>query len=190
MGICHSEEPCDEESAVPLPAKMQIPRSARNDEEAKQKGGHGDTIPLFLNPMKRPLALLLLACCAMAQEAHSALQGSWYAGVREAVDFRGHWSAIVNSPNAASGTWTLLDTGNQGRMQGSWSARKSLQGWQGTWTARVGSGPPLSGTWEATLQSFAGKTFEDMLKHTLEKQVSGSWRSGRYAGYWVLQGAK
>jgi hypothetical protein len=160
------------------------------DGSQAESGARG-TIPLFPNAMKRSLlALLLLASCAMAQEAHPALQGSWYAGVREAVDFRGHWSAIVNSPKAASGTWTLLDTGDQVRMQGTWSARKSLPGWQGTWTARVGKGRPLPGTWEANLQSFAGKTFEDMLRHTLEKQVSGAWRSGRYAGYWVLQGRK
>jgi hypothetical protein len=141
--------------------------------------------------MKRSLlGLLLLVSCAMAQEPHSALRGSWRAGVSGTVDFRGGWSALIDSPNAAHGGWTLLDLGNEVRMQGSWSARKSLQGWQGTWTARAGSGPPLSGTWEADLQSFAGKRFEDMLRHTLEKQILGSWRSGRYTGYWLLQGTK
>jgi hypothetical protein len=33
-----------------------------------------------------------------------------------------------------------------------------------------------------------GKTFEDMLKQTLEKQVTGSWRSGRMQGNWWLMG--
>ena len=33
-----------------------------------------------------------------------------------------------------------------------------------------------------------GKTFEDMLKQTLEKQVTGAWRSGRIQGNWWLMG--
>jgi len=32
------------------------------------------------------------------------------------------------------------------------------------------------------------KTFEDMLKRTIEKQVSGSWQRGRMQGGWWLQG--
>jgi len=32
-----------------------------------------------------------------------------------------------------------------------------------------------------------GKTMEDMLKRTAEKQIGGSWRSGRAQGNWWLQ---
>jgi hypothetical protein len=32
------------------------------------------------------------------------------------------------------------------------------------------------------------KTFEEMLNRAMEKQVSGSWRSGRIQGNWWLQG--
>jgi hypothetical protein len=32
-----------------------------------------------------------------------------------------------------------------------------------------------------------GKTLEDMLKQTAEKQITGSWQSGRGRGNWWLQ---
>jgi hypothetical protein len=39
------------------------------------------------------------------------------------------------------------------------------------------------------MADLSGKTLEDMLKQTLEKQVAGSWRSGRYQGNWWLKGS-
>ena len=33
-----------------------------------------------------------------------------------------------------------------------------------------------------------GKAFEDMLKQTLEKQVTGAWQSGPMQGNWWLMG--
>ena len=54
----------------------------------------------------------------------------------------------------------------------------------------AGAGRTFSGTWQADLAGFTGKTFEDMLKRTVEQQVSGSWRSGRAQGNWWLQGSK
>lgn len=137
------------------------------------------------------LTILLLTSCASAQEApRPALGGYWSATTGRKASFRGRWWARAESPDAASGNWTLLDDANRIRLEGTWSARKSPRGWQGTWTAHADAGSALSGTWQADLDGFSGKTFEDMLKHTLEKQVSGSWRSGRYTGYWWLQGTK
>jgi hypothetical protein len=37
------------------------------------------------------------------------------------------------------------------------------------------------------MTDFNGKTFEDMLKRTAEKQIGGSWQSGRAQGNWWLQ---
>jgi hypothetical protein len=46
----------------------------------------------------------------------------------------------------------------------------------------------MSGTWEAAdTDGFNGKTFEDLLKRTAEKQISGSWQSRRAQGNWWLQ---
>jgi len=36
--------------------------------------------------------------------------------------------------------------------------------WERPWTARAGAGRTFSGTWQADLAGFTGKTFEDMLK--------------------------
>jgi hypothetical protein len=41
--------------------------------------------------------------------------------------------------------------------------------------------------WDAAMSDFNGKTFEDMLKRTAEKQIGGSWRSGGAQGNWWLR---
>lgn len=135
------------------------------------------------------LVTLLAAHCALSQQAPSTPQGSWIATAESNRVFRGHWLAHVlpDARNAASGTWTLVNDNNQVVLEGTWSARKSAGGWQGTWSARIRNGRPLTGTWQAALGDFNGKTFEDMLKRAAEKQISGSWQSGRAQGNWWLQ---
>ena len=102
--------------------------------------------------------------------------------------FHGRWWANVDpkSPNAGSGPWTLLSDSNQILLEGTWSARKSPHGWEGTWSARIDSQRPFSGTWQSDMTD--GVSFENMLKKALEKQVTGSWRSGRSQGNWWLMG--
>ncbi len=135
---------------------------------------------------------LLLGSWAQAQQSPIVVRGNWVATVGPTQTFRGRWSGQVSAhnKNAALGSWTLLGDHNQIVLEGTWSAQKSLQGWRGTWTARIASGRSFSGTWTADLTDFKGKTFEDMLSATLEKQVSGSWQSGRYQGNWWLTGLR
>jgi hypothetical protein len=143
-----------------------------------------------ITPKKLLLAVtLLLASCVVAQPAPSTLQGSWIATAQAGRFLRGNWIARIqpNARNAASGSWTLLNDSNQVVLEGTWSARKSASGWQGTWSARIQKSRTLSGTWDAALGDFNGKTLEDMLKRTAEKQVGGSWQSGRAQGNWWLQ---
>jgi hypothetical protein len=104
--------------------------------------------------------------------------------------FRGAWSAQTSpkSPNAVRGSWTLFNEANEIVLQGTWSAQKTSRGWQGTWTARASNGVSFSGSWDADLPDFHGKTMEEMLKRATEKQVAGSWQSGRYQGNWWLDG--
>src|SRR5215470_3448208 len=145
---------------------------------------------------KRPLcgALILMAVVAGSASAQQPLptkdqgwRGSWAAtaGTRT---FHGRWWAqlLAKSQNAARGSWTLLSDSNHILLEGTWSARKLGNKCEGTWSARVSSGRPFSGTWSCDLTE--GKTFEDMLKRTLEAQVTGSWRSGRMLGNWWLMG--
>jgi hypothetical protein len=142
------------------------------------------------------LLVSYLVSYVLAQESRPVLRGVWSA-TAGASAFRGRWSAEIDAPDAASGSWTLLDDSNRIILEGTWSARRvnapaklTVPHLQGTWTARAGAGRALSGTWQADLAGFSGKTFEDMLKRTVEQQVSGSWHSGRTLGDWWLQGSK
>ena len=139
---------------------------------------------------------LLLASCALAQHAPAVFRGSWTATAAPKQVFRGRWSAqaLPDTQSAAHGSWTLLNNANQIVLEGTWSAQKSARGWHGTWSAlilqgRSSLGRPLSGTWQAQVEDFKGKTFEDMLQRTLERQIAGSWRSGRLLGNWWLKGS-
>jgi hypothetical protein len=149
--------------------------------------------------MKRRVLVfsVLLVSCALAQESRPVLRGVWSATVGASATFRGTWWAEIDAPDAASGSWTVLDDSNRIILEGTWSARRvnapaklTVPHWHGTWTTRAGAGRALSGTWQADLAGFSGKTFEGMLKRTAEQQVSGSWRSGRAQGNWWLQGPK
>ena len=94
---------------------------------------------------------LILSSCALAQEASPVLGGSWTATAGPNQIFRGTWSAqtLLHNPNAARGSWTLLNEAGEVLLEGTWSAQKTGQRWQGTWTARPGKGQALSGTWTA-----------------------------------------
>ena len=131
---------------------------------------------------------LLLASCAVAQQTRSTLQGSWIATAGPSRFLRGHWVARVpDDKNAATGSWTLVNERNQVVLEGTWSARKSTSGWRGTWSARIHMNRTVSGTWDSAIADFNGKTFEDMLKRTAERQIGGSWQSGRAQGNWWIQ---
>jgi hypothetical protein len=139
---------------------------------------------------------LLLASYALAQPAPPALRGTWTATAGPKDAYRGKWSAqaLPGTPNAAHGSWALLNDAGHIVTEGTWSAQKSAHGWHGTWSAHIllgrpSFGRPLSGTWQAQVEDFKGKTFEGMLQRTLERQIAGSWRSGRLQGNWWLKGS-
>ena len=138
------------------------------------------------------LVLVLLARSQDARRDHQAntWRGMWIATAGPRT-FRGRWWASGNaeSHNAASGSWTLLNDSNQIVLEGTWSAKKSPQGWQGTWSARTDRGSPLSGTWTSNAPEINAKTFADLLTATANKQVAGSWQKGRMQGDWWLQAA-
>ena len=141
------------------------------------------------------LTVMVLAASALAQQAptnppENTLRGTWIASAGPTQMFRGRWwaSTLPKTHNSAQGSWTLLSDSNQIVLEGTWSARKSAGGWQGTWSAHVGQGRPLSGTWTSAIEDINVKTLEDMLKAALQKQISGSWQKGRMQGNWWLQG--
>ena len=128
----------------------------------------------------------------LPREASPVFEGTWTATTGPTQVFRGTWSAQTSpqSPNSARGSWMLLNEASEIVLQGTWSMRKMNQGWQGSWTARVAKGQTFSGTWNADLADFSGKTIERMLVRTIEKEVAGSWRSGRHQGNWWLKGSR
>jgi len=112
------------------------------------------------------LMLVLLSSCALAQEPLPVLDGSWTASLGSGQIFQGTWSAQTSRQNlnAARGSWTLLNEAGEIVMEGTSSAQKMGQDWQGTRTSRARKGAPLSGTWNADLLSFSGKTIQAMLR--------------------------
>ena len=144
--------------------------------------------------------VLTLPLLTGVQAEQSVLRGSWAATVGQQRVLQGTWAATIQTatPDAAQGTWTLLDKANRVVLQGTWSAEKSPKGWHGTWAARVASprgaggrtasGQSYTGTWQASSKIVSGRTFAEMFEQTLRDQISGSWRSGRLQGNWSLRG--
>jgi len=140
------------------------------------------------------LVCLMILCSMIHMKAQSPateFTGMWKATVDNAQMMQGMWLAQASkaSPNAASGSWSLLSDSSEIVLQGTWSARKTGQNWDGRWTARAGNGRALSGTWSASLGEFKGKTLQEMLALTMQKQIGGAWQSGRYQGNWWLEGS-
>lgn len=145
-----------------------------------------------------PIVLLfLLVTGGTAQSPKSAPQaattvwhGTFTASAGRAAQFRGRWSGQADTRNSASGSWILLNDKQKIVAEGTWVARKSIARWPGIWHAWVKGGRQYGGNWEAELEGFSWNTLEDMLSHTLEQQVSGTWQDGKLAGNWSLRGTK
>jgi hypothetical protein len=137
------------------------------------------------------VVILTVGVAAHGQSSTNDLTGMWTASVGNGPLMRGTWLAQVSqvTPNAANGSWSLLNDASEIVLTGSWSARKTPKSWEGSWTARAKNGRSLSGTWSAALGDFNGKTMQEMLALTMQKQIGGTWQSGRYQGNWWLEGS-
>jgi hypothetical protein len=135
-------------------------------------------------------AVLALCPASFGQRASPVLQGAFTASAGPAL-YRGKWSARISSatPNAAGGGWILMNEHGDVVLQGTWSARKSAQGWQGTWHARVLRGRAYAGSWTASQPGPNSRSFGDMLQAAMKGAVSGAWRSSGFGGGWRLQPA-
>ena len=134
---------------------------------------------------------LLAGSRALSQERSSVFTGSWTATAGPTQILRGTWSAETSpkTPNAARGSWTLLNDAGEIQLRGTWSAQKSGQGWQGSWAARTTKGQALSGTWGCDSANQDAKSFAELLRNTVTKDVAGWWRAGHYQGNWRLKGS-
>jgi hypothetical protein len=136
--------------------------------------------------------LLLASSASLAQDSSLQFQGTFTAQVGKSQIYRGRWTAAITAanPNFAEGYWTLLNDFHQVSLEGSWTLRKAGARWHGSWTAHVQNGASISGTWDADITGEKDATLAGMLKRTIEKEVAGSWSSGRFAGFWWLDGEK
>ena len=119
----------------------------------------------------------------------SSLRGSWAATIGTRPALQGTWSAVLqeDTPNAAAGTWTLVDARDRVVAQGTWSATRTEGKWRGAWSARASAGGRVrSGTWSADVTPGPGNLAE-LLRSTLEKQLTGAWRSAGLQGSWALR---
>jgi hypothetical protein len=136
---------------------------------------------------------VLLAGAASAQPT-STMHGGWSATVGPNQVLQGTWTAELSPamPNAAQGSWALLDRSNQIAARGTWSAAKAEKLWSGGWQARVATargatGRLLSGSWRTEISNADVQSLAQLLEQTFREQISGSWASGRLAGAWSLR---
>jgi hypothetical protein len=75
----------------------------------------------------------------LRSRAGTFARAAWLVGHFDAFwpDFRGTWDGQISRQNRnAVGSWTLLNEAGEIIMEGTWSAQKMGQGWQG-WTSRA-----------------------------------------------------
>ncbi len=134
---------------------------------------------------------VLLTSSIHAGPEHEILRGEWVATAGSTQSLRGRWigQALPSEPNVMQGSWTLMGGNGEVLLTGTWSARRTALGWQGTWSAQDRYRRRLSGSWKSGETNTGGKSLEKLFERTFERQISGSWRSGRQQGQWWLKGS-
>lgn len=132
--------------------------------------------------------VLLPAGAAAADDPPPVFEGTWIA-TAGARTFQGRWSAqaLPGKPDDLQGSWSMINDAGDVTGQGTWSARRAPRGFAGKWAARAANGGVYTGTFEAHLPGFKGKTLQDMFAETKTNTVSGYWRMGGARGAWYLK---
>jgi len=141
------------------------------------------------------IAGLMLSRQTVAAAAPDAappiFQGTWIATAGAQV-FHGDWSAqaIPGRLDDVQGSWSMVNDAGDAVAKGTWSAQRARRGFRGKWSARAIGGALYSGTFDAYLPGFKGKTLQDMFAETKTKQIAGTWRTGGgMRGNWYFKGA-
>ena len=141
-----------------------------------------------------PLLMLFLVSGAAPQgndaQRNSTYSGTWTATVGESRTLYGRWigQTIPDDPTSAHGSWTLTGPSGKTALTGTWTARKTANGWRGTWSAKAATGSGAAGTWKADLPPDPRSTLQDFLERLSNQEIAGTWRSSRLAGSWWLRG--
>lgn len=148
-----------------------------------------------LKPLMRRAGCFAVAgwavCSALFAQEAPIIRGTWTATVGPARVYRGKWlgQALPGQPNTLQGSWTLSGPTGKAVLRGTWSARRAGRALQGTWSAQDQYGRSLSGTWRAAAPEATGLSLQQVLELSLERTISGTWRSGRRSGNWWISGS-
>jgi hypothetical protein len=134
------------------------------------------------------VVLLPMRGAASADPPPPVFEGTWIATAGPQT-FHGRWSAqaLPGQPDDLQGSWSMINDAGDVIGQGTWSARRAKRGFAGKWSARAATGGLYTGTFEAHLPGFKGKTLQDMFAETKTNTVSGYWRMGGARGAWYLK---
>ena len=116
------------------------------------------------------------------------LSGGWSATIGGRT-VGGGWTAEPHEePDAAWGTWSLLDRSGGRLASGAWGARKAKDEWQGRWEAEVYRCGTYSGSWAARLGIARSSPLIDLFRSAMDEAVSGTWKADRgLAGAWSIR---
>jgi hypothetical protein len=115
------------------------------------------------------------------------LKGTWSATAQSGY-LGGSWTAQADQSGGVAGTWMLQDPAGKILMQGGWSASKAAQSWNGAWRATVsGRTGEYSGTWTSATTLSLQARLSEMLESALRAVVTGTYKSGAYAGSWSIR---
>ena len=130
--------------------------------------------------------LAAFAACAVLSSG-AELQGTWSATSPRGV-LAGTWTAEDHQASGVTGAWTLQDASGKILLQGSWSASKSAQSWNGAWRSTVvGSGGEFAGTWTGSVSVSPQANLIEMFSSGLRAVVSGAWKAGSASGAWSIR---
>lgn len=125
------------------------------------------------------------ACAILASGAE--VQGTWSA-TSPRGNLAGTWTADDHQAAGVTGTWTLQDPSGKILLQGSWSASKSAQSWNGAWRSAVsGSAGEYAGTWTSSVAASPQANVIEMFTSALRAVVSGGWKAGSSTGAWSIR---
>jgi len=145
-------------------------------------------LPSIATAALAALVLLFPAGGAAADNPPPVFEGTWIATAGPQT-FQGRWSAqaLPGQPDDMQGSWSMINATGDVISKGTWSARRAKRGFAGKWSARGATGGLFTGTFEAHLPGFKGKTLQDMFAETKTNTVSGYWRMGGARGAWYLK---
>src|SRR5262249_28483166 len=109
-------------------------------------------------------AVLFSSAAATKAEPPPVFEGTWIVTLGTQMVFHGRWAAqaLPDDRDTVQGSFSMLNDAGEVVGGGTWSARRAKRGFQGKWSSRGANGATYTGSFDAHLPGFKGKTLEDM----------------------------